>query len=60
MNNTDFMIDNSTMTAHIWAQSVSGAVEVMMLLLPDIMQGGYEVKQYIQDKRPEIFKEESK
>jgi hypothetical protein len=55
---TDFMLDDETMTAHLWAKDLKNMYDMMMLLLPDLNAGGYTTIRYLQDEKPDIFKED--
>ena len=52
---TDFMIDNETMTAHMWAQNQSDMRTMILFQMPNLTAGGFRVVTYVQDERPEIF-----
>ena len=57
---TDFMLDDETMTAHVWAKNLMDMYELMMMLLPDLNAGGYTITRYLQKEKPDVFKGELK
>jgi hypothetical protein len=49
----DFVIDHETNTAWMWATTPQEMVEMTMLLMGNIVAGGFRLEQHIQPNRPD-------
>ena len=49
----DFVIDHETNTAWMWATTTQEMVEMTMLLMGNIVAGGFRLEQHIQQNRPD-------
>ena len=54
--NSDFMIDNETMTAHFWADNKEDLKTMLNMQMVSLALGGFKIKCYdVSDVKPEIF-----
>ena len=54
---TDFMLDDETKTAHLWAKDLNDMYDLLMLLGPELRAGGYTITRYLQDEKPDVFQD---